>query len=446
MKWPTNKTYFYCQNHGYAIWQQQVHAHARVFAARDEQTWLLFDADSYQFSVLFFALLAANKSIVLPQNGQPEQLAQCLAQAEAFTGIADNTCAEVAFNKHISVEHVVNTAIKVDENAAIRFFTSGSSGTPKAIDKTFSQLLIEVKELEQQFADQMQQTMMVATVSHQHIYGLLFKVLWPLYSGRDVCFNSFDYPEHLLHFINQQNDDHDFVVISSPAYYHRLVQDNVLVAIKHRIRGLFSSGGPLKTAAAMQLASQLGDSPIEVLGSTETGGIAWRRQNSQGYWQTFSTIKLKLDDCQRLIISSPYVDNGQWYQTDDRVQLLTNNQFNLLGRADRIVKIEEKRCSLDEISLRVNQSDWVVDSYVLLLQHDTSTGKRDEIAAVLVLTEAGEQALEQLGKFKFSQALKTHLKAFFEPLVIPRKYRYLTELPHNSQGKLNKAQLEKLFD
>jgi len=446
MRWPTNNTYFYCQNHGFAIWQQQVQAHASLFAARGEQTWLLFDADSYQFSVLFFALLAAKKSIVLPQNGQPEQLAQCLMQADAFTGIADDTSADVVFNKHIEVEQAINTNIKIDENAAIRFFTSGSSGAPKAIDKTFAQLLIEVKELEQQFAHQMQQTMMVATVSHQHIYGLLFKVLWPLYSGRDVCFKSFDYPEHLLHFIEQQNNGHDFVVISSPAYYHRLVQDNVLVAIKHRIRYLFSSGGPLKPAAAMQLADQLGDAPIEVLGSTETGGIAWRKQGTHVYWQAFLAVKLKLDELQRLIISSPYVDNGQWYQTDDRVQLLTNNQFNLLGRADRIVKIEEKRCSLDEISVRVNQSDWVVDSYVLLLQHTPSLGKRDEIAAVLVLTEQGIQALAQLGKFKFSQALKTHLKAFFEPLVIPRKYRYLTELPYNSQGKLNKVQLEKLFD
>ncbi|KPZ60672.1 Tyrocidine synthase 3 [Pseudoalteromonas sp. P1-13-1a] len=446
MKWPTNKTYFYCQKHDFSIWQQQVHAHAELYTARDEQTWLLFDIDSYQFSVLFFALLAAKKSIVLPQNGQPEQLAQCLVQAEAFTGVADNTCADVAFNKYIRVENMVNTAIEVDVNAAIRFFTSGSSGQPKAIDKTFSQLLFEVKELEQQFAEQMQQAMMVATVSHQHIYGLLFKVLWPLYSGRDVCFSSFDYPEHLLHFINQQSDAHDFVVISSPAYYHRLVQDNVLVAIKHKIHCLFSSGGPLKPAAAMQLASQLGNAPIEVLGSTETGGIAWRNQSTHSHWRAFSAIKLKLDELQRLIISSPYVDNGQWYQTDDCVQLLTNNQFNLLGRADRIVKIEEKRCSLDEISLRANQSDWVIDSYVFLLQHHESDGKRDEIAAVLVLTEQGEQALEQLGKFKFSQALKTHLKAFFEPLVIPRKYRYLNELPYNSQGKLNKAQLEKLFD
>jgi len=446
MNWPINNTYFYCQNHDSLIWQQQVLAHASEFSARDEQTWLLFDADSYQFSVLFFALLAAKKSIVLPQNGQPEQLAECLQQADAFTGEAQSILATIRFDKTKVYVQPTTSTININEDTVIRFFTSGSSGTPKAIDKTFAQLLTEVTELERQFNHEMQNTMMVATVSHQHIYGLLFKVFWPLYSGRDVCFKNFEYPEHLLHFIQQQNKDRQFTLISSPAYYHRLVQDNVLEPIQDKLSCLFSSGGPLKNDAAIQLTSQLGDAPIEVLGSTETGGIAWRKQSSSSQWQAFSTIKLKLDESQRLVISSPYVDDGQWYQTDDRAELITTDQFNLLGRADRIVKIEEKRCSLDEITLRLNQEHWIADSYVMLLDNPNIKSKRIEIAAVLVLSAQGEQALMQLGKFKFSQAIKTHLKAFFEPLVIPRKYRYLSELPYNSQGKLNKAQLEKLFD
>ena len=63
-----------------------------------------------------------------------------------------------------------------------------------------------------------------------------------------------------------------------------------------------------------------------------------------------------------------------------------------------------------------------------------------------MLTQEGEAVLAEHGKFKFSQALKSHLKAFFEPLVIPRKFRYLSALPYNTQGKLEKMQLEKMFD
>ena len=445
MNWPTNNNVFYGENCHFTQWQKQVLAHADIFSTRDENSWLLFDADSYQFSVLFFALLVAKKAIVLPQNGQPEQLNQCLAHADAFAGDANIGIAPVAYNAQLIAAEIA--PLEIDENTLIRFFTSGSSGTPKAIDKQFSQLLQEVGVLEAQFGEQLADSMMVATVSHQHIYGLLFKVLWPLYTGRDVCLKSFEYPEHLLHFIRNENEHaRQYTLISSPAYYHRLVQDNVLTSVCDQLVCCFSSGGPLQSNAADLLTDQFGFAPVEVLGSTETGGIAWRQQSSASFWQVFSPIGIKLDELERLIIASPYVEQGQWYQTDDRAQLLNETCFNLLGRADRIVKIEEKRCSLDEITSRITQHPAIEECYILLLEPAQDSQKRSEIAAVLVLNEEGELALSAQGKFKFSQAIKSHLKAFFEPLVIPRKFRYLAALPYNSQGKLKKAQLEKLFD
>ncbi|WKD26120.1 AMP-binding protein [Pseudoalteromonas sp. KG3] len=446
MKWPINNNFFYCEQQSFVIWQQQVIAHAELFAEQPAQTWLLFDADSYRFSVLFFALLVAKKSVILPQNGQPEQLAQCLEYADEFTGDTDLLPTKVLFSHDLTCNSL--QALDIDEHSIIRFFTSGSTGAPKAIDKTFKQLVQEIQVLEAQFGANLNSSLFVATVSHQHIYGLLFKLLWPLYSGYDVCLQSFEYPEHLLHFIDNstaQAGKAGFTLISSPAYYHRLVQDNVLAPVKNKFRGCFSSGGPLQAIAAKLLTEQLAMSPIEVLGSTETGGIAWRQQSHSSSWQAFKPIKIKLDDTQHLIISSPYVVEANWYRTDDRAQLLESGQFTLLGRADRIVKIEEKRCSLDEISQRIIEHSWVDECYVLLLESQQQH-KRNEIAAVLVLTPAGEIAVTELGKFKFSQTLKSHLKAFFEPLVIPRKFRYLPALPYNRQGKLEKAQLEKMFD
>lgn len=442
MKWPNNNNYFYGENHDFKTWREQVNGHAKKFSKQPEVTWLLFDADSYQFSVLFFALLVAKKSIVLPQNGQPAQLTQCLSHADAFCGDASLSSADITFTPDLRSS--TTAELDINELTSIRFFTSGSSGQPKAVDKTFKQLVLELDVLEEQFGEQILNTTLVATVSHQHIYGLLFKVLWPLYSGRNVCFSSFEYPEHLLSFI-ENTAKSDITLISSPAYYHRLVQDNVLVSVKDKLRCCFSSGGPLQSVAANLLSEQFGYAPVEVLGSTETGGIAWRQQSESIIWQAFTPIKIKTDDLQRLIISSPYVDQRQWYQTDDRAQLTNSNQFSLLGRADRIVKIEEKRCSLDEITQKINQYTLVNECYVLLLESEQQN-KRSEIAAVLVLTQEGEVVLAEHGKFKFSQALKSHLKAFFEPLVIPRKFRYLSALPYNTQGKLEKMQLEKMFD
>jgi len=114
-----------------------------------------------------------------------------------------------------------------------------------------------------------------------------------------------------------------------------------------------------------------------------------------------------------------------------------------LGRADRIVKIEEKRCSLDELGTRLTEHVWIEHAYVLV---DEQVGKRRCLAAVAELSAEGKLAFAADKKFNFDRQLKTHLKQYFEAIVVPRKFRYLEQMPYNSQGKLNKKTLESLFD
>lgn len=495
---PKHSAYFLEQDICFEQWQQQVIRYRNVFSKRKEQTWLLFTEDSYSFSLYFFALLAANKRIILPPNGQPEQLKLCMQSAEIFVGsfISNNDiaitddfhyfdltkaqhCSDISKNNAKSIagyEEKPNSpskpTLKFTLDNEIVFFTSGSSGHAKAIVKTFAQLIIEVELLEQTFGEkvdghtsndqgfsrdacQQQNAIVMATVSHQHIYGLLFKLLWPLWSGRYLHLSVFSYPEHLVQQIKtyQQGkySQRKICLISSPAYYHRLLSDNVLVQVKDQFSVLFSSGGPLNNEVAINLKGALAKAPIEVFGSTETGGIAWRQRQAldDEVWLAFSGIKCQNNNAeQRLALLSPYlitsdVSGNNWYQTDDRVELIDPQRFKLLGRTDRIIKIEEKRCSLDELGLCLLKHDWVKEAYVLLL---TKQGKRDTLAAILVLSAEGKLALANEKKFSFDRQLKAHLKQYVEAIVVPRKFRYLENLPYNNQGKLNKKQLEHLFD
>ena len=70
-------------------------------------------------------------------------------------------------------------------------FTSGSTGVPQAIPKKLSQMSREVATLETQFGELLGVADISTTVSHQHIYGLLFNVLWPLVAGRAIHARSF---------------------------------------------------------------------------------------------------------------------------------------------------------------------------------------------------------------------------------------------------------------
>src|SRR5690606_27170940 len=119
-------------------------------------------------------------------------------------------------------------------------------------------------------------TRFVSTVSHQHIYGLLFTVLWPTLTGRAVTPQRLEYPEEL----ERDLAAHDSVLISSPAHLKRLFGGRRWAT---QARAIFSSGGPLGADASKLAAEVTGLAPIEVFGSSETGGIAWR-QGSTSPW------------------------------------------------------------------------------------------------------------------------------------------------------------------
>ncbi len=460
MKFPSLKSNFLQQKLTFAQWLNQLQHYQKIFSASPERSFLLFEPDTYRFSLLFFGLIAANKKVILPPGGQVEQIKHCMLEADVFVGQTNMLDInhfnfapfELSPKDSMSITAETNFNPDFDPNSEIIFFTSGSTGQPKKISKTFAQLITEVEILEKTFSSILDKdnstnsSIVLATVSHQHIYGLLFKLIWPIWSGRDLYLKVFEYPEHLVHQINQY-PQRQICLISSPAYYHRLLKDNVLIAIKSQLSALFSSGGPLNADAAIQLKSELGLAPIEIFGSTETGGIAWRQKQliSDESWQVFDDIQYRvIDDSQQLVLLSPYINIHQWYQTDDRVELIDKRHFKLLGRADRIVKIEEKRCSLDEVQNRINQHQWVEQAYVMAL--GGQNGERHYLAAVVELNHEGKSALKNTAKFKFDRELKSFLKGYFEALIVPRKFRYIDTMPHNSQGKLNKQELEAYFD
>jgi acyl-coenzyme A synthetase/AMP-(fatty) acid ligase len=76
---------------------------------------------------------------------------------------------------------------------------------------------------------------------------------------------------------------------------------------------------------------------------------------------------------------------------------LADGRFRLLGRADRIVKIEERRVSLDALERALREDAEVDDARVLVLP-----GQREQLAAVVpadpALLEGGDAARRALGQ------------------------------------------------
>lgn len=433
------------------------------------QNILLFEADSYRFSVRFFALFLEKRHVLLPPNGQVETLSQLAATYDATLGDINvvNKPAIDCLNITSDQMTLLNTREMLFEQfrGTVTFFTSGSTGEAKAITKNCQQLMTEIDVLLSTFTDVFTlANIIVSTVSHQHIYGLLFKILLPLKSGQLIVNDTFEYPEHIHIFLAQQATQFPTLkalLISSPAHLKRLVHDNILMGAKEKLCGVFSSGGPLTLETSASFNQQMAISPIEIFGSTETGGIAWRCQSgafAQSHlalkrvvpWQLFFGIQYNEKQSEgRLEVRSPYIkviDKEGFYLTDDLIEPLDDKHFVLLGRADRTIKLEEKRVNLSHIEQCLLKHCWIHEVHIVVLTSNSEESQRQILGAVLVVDELAQAMITNQSKRALNETLKTYLLGEFERVCLPKKWRYVESFPVNSQGKLVLKNLEAMFD
>ncbi|GGP93389.1 AMP-binding protein [Shewanella ulleungensis] len=415
------------------------HLHKQL-SQSDAKRWLLAAQKSDLFAAGLCAALLAGKQVILPANTQRGTLSELNHEFDAI--IADKPLCEVrefiVLKKELSLPAA--TWPQAKSLGELILFTSGSSGQPKAITKTLAQLDAEVSILEHTFAQHLPHCSVVSTVSHQHIYGLLFKILWPLAASRAFLSEQIDFPETLSYYLAIMPN---LCLISSPAQLTRL-PDALDNQPQQRIPSLiFSSGGPLNFESAQAVKQCFKQLPIEVFGSTETGGIAYRRQHQPlQTWQPFEQVNIDADPQDgALILQSVYLDNPDaWVKCDDKIELVENGQFRLLHRLDRIVKIEEKRLSLAQLEHLLQTHPFVSDAAVTVLEQP-----RTMLGAAVCLNELGRQTLKDEGKLAINTALKNHLLSQFERITLPKRWRYPKTLPLNSQGKRTSADIAALF-
>jgi acyl-coenzyme A synthetase/AMP-(fatty) acid ligase/3-hydroxymyristoyl/3-hydroxydecanoyl-(acyl carrier protein) dehydratase len=312
--------------------------------------------------------------------------------------------------------------------------TSGSSGEPKRIDKTLRQLANEVLALEQLWGADLGEACIIGSVATQHIYGLLFRVLWPLCAGRPFVRQQLAFPEDLQ---RASREHAAFAWVASPALLKRM-GDNLDWPALSAVRRVFSSGGALPADAAQSLQQRLGQWPTEILGSSETGGIAWRQ--GEQLWQPFAGVELSQDSDGALLVASPYLPAGHIEHTADAARIGADGRFELLGRLDRIVKLEEKRISLPMLEQALVAHDWVAEARLGVVQEN-----RASLGALLVLSDSGLFALREHGRRSLTEGLRKHLSQHCEALALPRRWRLVRQLPLNSQGKLPQADVEALL-
>jgi acyl-coenzyme A synthetase/AMP-(fatty) acid ligase len=418
---------------------------ARLLDGPPSTRWALSADDAWAFAVGLLGIWHAGGIAVIPPNRQPGTLKEVAADVRGI--VTDRPDAMVG--AEIVPALVDGPASPPSWRALepeiprLELSTSGTSGARRVVVKAVAHLDREVATHEAGWGGLVGRAHAVATVSPQHIYGLLFRIAWPLSSGRVFLGETPLHPAEVGAAVRAAGAAY---LVSTPAHLRRLARAPLaLPRLAGHCRVIFSSGGPLDPEAARALARGVGAAPVEVFGSTETGGVAWRRQGDahDAAWTPFSEVRVGTTGPEpRLQVSSPWIaEPGRHFTMGDRAELTGDGRFLLGPRADRIVKIGEKRLALPEMEARLHEHPFVEAAALVLLDRQGDA----RLAGAVVPTGEGLAVLQRDGRRSLGTTLGRWLEPHWDRVLVPRVWRFVDRLPEDAQGKTSVAALQALF-
>ncbi len=409
------------------------------FNSRTEQEYILHCEDSWLFLVTFVALLQCKKRVHLVQNTADNFINDI--KKEGFVFLSDQKL-EAA----LDIQEILNTqkeplesefrcSPKIDaEESSLLLYTSGSTGKPKAIIQRLKEIEGDNSFIISRFGDRLEGKSLVKTVSQHHIYGFMYSISLPFTIAIPFCRTRIEFPDEF-----DTLDDSEYVIIATPAFLKRTNESKSKLELKNC--EIFSSGGMLLPEVAKKSNEVFGSWPIEIYGSTETCGIAWRISRDGLEWSPYSHAEIKKNEEGCLTVVSPYIKDPQGFSTADMIDILDDGRFLLKGRKDSIVKIEEKRISMTEVENRILETGLVLDVKVIALEDE----HRQYLAAVIELNDNGKEKFKNERKLVLNKYFHDFLLNYFENIVIPKKWRFVEKIPADIQGKKRLTEIKALF-
>jgi acyl-coenzyme A synthetase/AMP-(fatty) acid ligase/3-hydroxymyristoyl/3-hydroxydecanoyl-(acyl carrier protein) dehydratase len=377
---------------------------------------------------LFGAWLGGATVELLP-NVQPATLDRVDADESVAWVLHDLAAARDRSAKALFVPDVLPESagtpppvVPLGPRMAVRLSTSGTTGVPRYVVKAMAQLTGEVDVLATVLPPV---SAVLSTVPLSHLYGLLFGALLPLRQGSAiVSHDGLLLPPDVGAAVQAQSVDR---LVSTPAHLRAMAEAEMPAGLS-----VVSSGGRLPLELHALLAARHGWQVTDVLGSTETGGIATRDQ-PHGAWRQLPGVSVAAGDDDALVVRSPWCDGGEAV-LEDRVTILPGGGFRHLGRAGDIVKIAGKRADAGAIEATVRALAGVEDAAVLV--HGQAAGREPRVA--LFVVRAAEAVLDRID-------IDRAIRREFDDVFAPRIVRFVASIPRSDRGKLERAALEALL-
>ena len=382
--------------------------------------------DRYAFLVAFAALLVRGQTNLLPPSRAAHAIDETLATHPDSYTLGDAALDPVPPRYlHFAITHDAAqnepAMLIAGEALAAVGYTSGSTGVPRANPKRWDKLAISTAH-----NDALLRTLaggdyhVVATVPPQHMYGLEFSVLLPLFGHASVCAAKPFFAADIAASLQQLPEPR--ILVTTPVHLRALLDSRQPLP---SLAGIVSATAPLDRDLARGAEARYGAPVQEVFGSTETCVIAHRRTAHEDAWTPYAGVSLHPQpDGTR--VEAPQL--AQPVVLADIVETLEDGRFRLCGRNTDLLEIAGKRASLGDLTHKLLMVPGVRDGVVFQLDETDAMGVR-RIAALVVAPglDAG--------------AILDALRRDIDPVFLPRPLKLVDALPRSETGKLPRASL-----
>ena len=303
------------------------------------------------------------------------------------------------------------------------FYTSGTTGEPKVVKKTYENLEAEALDMAD-FFKVSKDMVIVSTVNPEHMFGAVFTVMLAKVTGCRLEPERVFFPEDL-------KDYGKYIFVTSPSFLAKLAKYDF--KFKYKPQMIIAAGANLDDEVFEYFENIC---PVtDIYGSTETGTVAYRQSHKE-HLKVFDNVKMEVIDG-KVVVKSPYFSEPE-IVLNDNLEFFKDG-FLVKGRNDRIVKIYEKRILLDSVEKNLNSNELVEKSHCLKID--------DRLCAAVVLNEKGRKLLLEKGKFAVTKVLNKHAHTDVTGALIHcKRWRFLFELPLTNSGKINGARVREIFN
>ena len=382
--------------------------------------------DRYRFLVGFAAALVRGQTTLLPHSRAPGALAQIARDYGNSYCLVDGTEQVEQLPSYQIPKRTGSPAyiaevpqIPIDHPALVAF-TSGSTGSPHPHSKTWGSLVAVARSTGTRLGlKTSDQITVVATVPHQHMYGLEASMMLPIQHGMAFHVGRPLFPEDVRFALAEVPSPR--MLVTTPLHIRACV---TACSRLPQVECILSATAPLPVSLAKQAETLFHTTVYEVYGFTEAGSVATRRTVAEDAWQVLDGITLHQESA-GCSLQAPYLRGPIPFP--DLVSLQVPHRFVLHGRGTDLVNIGGHRGSLNDLNQKLNEIEGVEDG-VFFLPDEAGTSVTRLTAFVVAPGKAVEHILAAL-------------RTVIDPLFLPRPLHLVSNLPRNETGKLTREAL-----